>query len=124
MIYLASPYTHPDPAVRVARFEAACLATVTLVRAGHAVFSPIVHSHALVAHGLPIEWDFWERLDREHLMHSDVVLVLMLDGWRVSAGVRNEIRLAAEFGLPVSYASLEELQPVGNRAGGRTCLAG
>ena len=32
MIYLASPYTHPDPGVREARFDAACLATVELVR--------------------------------------------------------------------------------------------
>ena len=34
MIYLASPYSHSDPLVREARFNAACLAT-----AMHAVHS-------------------------------------------------------------------------------------
>jgi hypothetical protein len=33
MIYLASPYSHPDPLVRKARFDAACRATADLIRA-------------------------------------------------------------------------------------------
>lgn len=41
MIYLASPYSHPAPAVRQERYEAACAATATLTREGHPVFSPI-----------------------------------------------------------------------------------
>ncbi len=48
MIYLASPYTHVDAAVRESRFDAACLAMSTLMRAGLSVYSPIVHSHPLV----------------------------------------------------------------------------
>ncbi len=44
MIYLASPYTHVDAAVRESRFDAACLATSTLMRAGLTVYAPIVHS--------------------------------------------------------------------------------
>jgi hypothetical protein len=60
MIYLACPYTHPNPAVREQRFEAACVATASLMRSGKTVFSPIVHSHPLVHYGLPIEWEFWQ----------------------------------------------------------------
>ena len=59
MIYLASPYSHPDPAVRKERFHAACQARAELIRAGWIVFSPIVHSHPLVEHGVPTTWDFW-----------------------------------------------------------------
>ena len=120
MIYLASPYTHPDPSVREARFDAACLATAELVRAGHVVFSPIVHGHPLVRFDLPIEWDYWERIDRVHLQHCDEMVVLMLDGWRESRGVQAEIGLAIEMDLPIRY-----LPPpmISNTSGGDTSIS-
>jgi nucleoside 2-deoxyribosyltransferase len=115
VIYLASPYSHPDPIVRERRFREACLAAATLLRAGHAVFSPIAHSHPLVEHGLPTDWSFWERQDREHLARCDEVLVLMLEGWEASVGVREEIRIARELGKPVRFVDLA--RPVEDRAG-------
>jgi nucleoside 2-deoxyribosyltransferase len=107
MIYLASPYAHPDASVRESRYRAACLATAKLLRAGLPVFSPIAHSHALVAHGLPIEWLFWQRFDRTYLERSDFVVVLMLEGWKTSVGVQAEIGIARELGKPVFYHEAE-----------------
>jgi hypothetical protein len=107
MIYLASPYSHPDPAVREERFHAACRAAAALLRAGHAVFSPIAHSHALARHGLPADWKFGEPFDREYLERCDEVVVLMLAGWRESVGVREEVRIARELGKPVRYLASE-----------------
>jgi Domain of unknown function (DUF1937) len=52
MIYLASPYSHPDPVVREARFDAACRATVDLIRTGQPVFAPVVMGHPLVRYGV------------------------------------------------------------------------
>jgi nucleoside 2-deoxyribosyltransferase len=103
MIYLASPYSHPDPAVRERRFRAACSAAALLLQAGHAVFSPIAHGHVLAEHGLPTDWKFWQRYDREHLERCDEVIVLMLNGWEESAGVHGEIRQAHELGKRVCY---------------------
>jgi len=103
MIYLASPYTHTDPDVRESRFDAACRATAELVRGGHVVFSPIVHGHPLVRFEVPVEWDFWERFDREHLRWCDELVVLMLDGWRESRGVQGELQIAQELGKPVRF---------------------
>jgi nucleoside 2-deoxyribosyltransferase len=103
MIYLASPYSHLDIAVREQRFREACAAAVRLIAAGHVVFSPIVHGHPLVGHGLPTEWAYWERFDRAHLVRCDEVVVLMLEGWRESVGVVAEIRIAEELGKPVRY---------------------
>ena len=103
MIYLASPYSHPDEAVREQRFRAACRATAQLLASGSTVFSPIVHGHPLVEHGLPTDWSFWERFDRDHLERCDEVLVLMLDGWRESVGVAAEIEIAAGLGMHVRY---------------------
>jgi hypothetical protein len=53
MIYLASPYSHPDPAVREARFREACRAAAKLMRLGQPAFSPIVHGHPIAVYGLP-----------------------------------------------------------------------
>ncbi len=103
MIYLASPYSHPDPMVRETRFDAACRATAALIRAGHVVFSPIVHGHPLVGFGLPTDWAFWQRHDLEFLRRCDELLVLKIDGWKKSAGVQAEIELAAALGRRVSY---------------------
>ena len=115
MIYLASPYTHVDAAVRESRFDAACLATSALMRAGLSVYSPIVHSHPLVRFGLPIEWEFWKAHDCEHLRRSDKVVVLTLDGWEESRGVRAEVELAIDLDLPIRYMTLSMIS---NLSGG------
>lgn len=107
MIYLASPYSHADPAVREKRFHAACRATAALLRAGEVVFSPIVHSHPLVAFDLPTDFAFWASIDREHLARCDAVAVLTLDGWSESIGVREELRIARELGKPVRFFAPE-----------------
>lgn len=103
MIYLASPYSHPDHAVREQRFQEACRAAAKLIRLGYAVFSPIAHSHPICQHGCPGDWDSWEAFDQELLSHCDEVVVLAIDGWRESVGVQAEIRLAAKLGKPVRY---------------------
>lgn len=103
MIYLASPYSHPDADVREQRFHAACAAVATLMRAGHRVYSPIAHGHPLTHHRLPGDWPFWESHCRWHLERCDEVMVLMLDGWSESAGVQAEIAIAGELGKVVWY---------------------
>ena len=107
MIYLASPYSHPDPSVREIRFREACRAAATLIRLGQAVFSPIAHGHPIAAFGLPTDWRFWEPFDRRQLQRCDEVVVLMLDGWRESVGVQAEIRIAGECGKPLRYLAPE-----------------
>ena len=110
MQYLASPYSHPDPAVREARFRAACRAAALLMRRGEAVFSPIAHSHCIATYGLPIHWRFWEPIDRWHIERCDGLIVLTLDGWRDSVGVQAEIRIAVERGKPVRYVAPDWLK--------------
>src|SRR5262245_65412633 len=88
MIYFASPYSHPDPAVREQRFQAACAATARLLLDGNRVYSPVVHVHPLVRYGLSADWSFWERFDQPHLEVCDEIVVLTLDGWRESGGLQ------------------------------------
>ena len=91
MIYLASPYSHPDADVRRDRFEAACRVAAGMMRAGDLVFSPIAHSHPIAVHGgLPLDWEFWKPWDRWALAHCDRFAILTLDGWQESRGVTAE----------------------------------
>ena len=106
MIYLASPYTHPDPAVVEQRFEAVCRMAADLIRQGKTVFSPIAHSHSICRYGLPGDWQFWKQHDREYLSACDEVVVLKLEGWQESHGVQAEIALARALGKPVSFVAV------------------
>lgn len=104
LIYLASPYSHPDPAMRVARFESACRATSRLMKTGMLVFSPIAQSHSVAIHGgTPVDWAFWEAYDTAVLAGCGKLLVLKLDGWDRSVGVGAEINIMLRAGKPVEY---------------------
>lgn len=104
--YLASPYTDDDPAVMQARFERVCQAAAVLMQRGMLVFSPIAHCHSINRYGLPPTWDYWKQLDIALLSRCDGLLVLMLDGWKESRGVRAETYYAIEHDMPIEY--LEE----------------
>jgi len=103
MIYLASPYSHPDPEVRRRRFRAACQAAAVLIRQGKIVFSPIAHSHPMTEFGLPGDWWYWENVCRAQLAACDELYVLMLSGWDTSQGVRAELEIARQRRMPVVW---------------------
>lgn len=111
MIYLASPYSHPDAVVRQKRFDAACRAAAALLRVGFPVFSPIAHSHPIAQHGVPSTWEFWRHVDHHYLRQCRAVVVLRLPGWEQSVGVRAEIELARRWGIPVIEVDPKHLEP-------------
>lgn len=114
LIYLASPYSHADPEVMEARFEAVCREAAVLMEHGLHVYSPIAHTHPIAVRGdLPKEWPYWEAYDRVMLAASTEVYVLQLEGWDASKGVSAEIEIAREMGLPVTMrAALAAFRPV------------
>lgn len=103
IIYLASPYSHPNPAKRQWRYELACKVAALLMRDGHLVYSPIVHSHPLTAYGLPANWEYWRAMDEAMLRRCDALAVLRLPGWEQSVGVQAELALAKELGLKIGF---------------------
>ena len=107
MIYLASPYSHPDAAVRHARFLAVCETAATMMRAGLLVFSPIAHSHPIAEFGLPKGWDFWEEYDMAFIEMCYECAVLCIDGWEESKGVQAEVELFRQAGKPVTHITLQ-----------------
>ncbi|WP_034603197.1 DUF1937 family protein [Maridesulfovibrio frigidus] len=106
-IYLACPYTHPDPEVRKSRYEAVNIAAAKLIVAGHIVYSPISHSHGITNTGLPMDWNFWKRIDQEFIRWADQVWILKLDDWKKSHGIAAEIELAFNEFKMVRFVSPE-----------------
>ena len=107
MIYLASPYSHPLPAVRDLRFRMACDFAARLMAAGDVVYSPIAHSHPIAEYLPPertLDHDFWMAMDLPVLERADKVLVLRLQGWERSRGVAAEIKHATAKRVPVEFA--------------------
>lgn len=108
LVYLASPYTHNELRVRIARFDAAALASAEIIKAGLNVFSPIVHSHPLTQHGLNGDWQTWVEIDHDWIRRCDEVWVLELRGWERSVGVRAEIEFAESIGRTVRRLNADD----------------
>ena len=102
MIYLASPYSHIDPAIRQYRYKQACRATAKLIATGIPVFSPLCNSvPAVELGGLETNHDGFMAIDIPILHRCDEILVIALDGWSESKGVRREMFEALALQKPI-----------------------
>jgi hypothetical protein len=104
MIYLASPYSHEDPAIRQARYEAVRAFTCELLQQRKVIFSPIVYCHGIAVElGLPTDASYWKSFNMTFLRKADALYVLKLEGWEYSAGVKVETATAGLLAIPVLY---------------------
>lgn len=104
MVYLASPYTNIDILVCIERFHAACRAAAHLMKQGEIVFAPICHSHPIHAiGGLAGDWETWKKFDEAMIRRCDKIIVLTLDGWERSVGIKAELEIAEMLCLPIEY---------------------
>lgn len=119
LVYLASPYSDPDPTVRQRRFEEVCKAANFLMKCAYTVFCPVAHSHPIELAGSKIEdHDFWMEQDIAILKHASRLVVLRLDGWKESLGVQREIAIAKTLLMPINYQTYSEVLR------GELCLRG
>jgi len=92
MIYLASPYHHPDPQVRAQRLAQAEDAMHQLFP--HRVFSPIAHNgHSSERFGAQTPSNYL-LFDFEILSKCTALCVLEIPGWNTSRGVLMEVGYA------------------------------
>lgn len=104
MIYLAQPYTHPDPAVRAKRYDAALHVTADYTKLGFLIYSPIVHYHNVaLRHNLPSDFHFWRVLNFSALARCNEIWILPLTDWEKSLGLKAEIREAIRLNIPATY---------------------
>lgn len=110
MIYLASPYSHPDPKVRQRRFEEVCVKAAELMKEGFVVFCPIAHTHPLTEYTDILaqkDHGFWLAQDFMFLKNCRLLFVYMIPGWKESYGVNAEIEFAIKHNIPVAYVNYD-----------------
>jgi len=104
MIYLASPYTHEDPAVQEQRYRDAVKTCSYLMKRGVLVFSPIVYSHPIIVEGgLAGDWERWKEFDLFFLRKCREFRILMLEGWKDSVGIKEETAWAEDHRIMVYH---------------------
>lgn len=109
LYYLASPYSHESKDVREERFRDVCIVAADLFAKGMCVFSPIAHTHPLIEHGLDElnklkhGWESYAEFDRLMISKCDGLIVLQLDGWEESEGIKEEIKIALGMGKSIEY---------------------
>lgn len=102
ILYLSSPYSHPNASVRQNRFDAACRVAGRLMEEGYIVFSPIAHSHPIgQIMGKALDHEFWMRQCIALLRKSDEFAILTIDGWEMSKGIQQELEMAKLLHIPV-----------------------
>jgi len=101
-IYLASPYSHPNPGVMMERYLRVRTATAFLLRNRVWTYSPIVHCHELaLAHQLPTGAEYWEEYNHAMLGRARELFVLQLPGWEESKGIKGEMDFAKRKKIPI-----------------------
>lgn len=112
MNYLCSVYSYrPEGvsdeehlALMQKRYEYARKRTHEFLMEGLCVFSPITHCHPMAQeHTMPRTWDFWGNLDRQFIIASQAVFVLMMPHWEDSVGITAELQWAEDLGLPIYF---------------------
>jgi len=107
MIYLASPYSSSDPAKEELNYQEALKATVYLIKNGHVVFSPIVYSHKLhLMTSRTIQHNYWLDIDLSILPVCDTLVILTLEGWESSKGIKKELGAAYYLNKPIRKMEL------------------
>jgi hypothetical protein len=107
LIYLASPYSHPDDDIRINNYNVVSNIAADMVSKGDVVFSPISYGHNLVNFKeMPTDWDFWFNFCVTFLLKCDKLVVCKIPGWENSRGVKEEIEIALKCGIEVEYIEI------------------
>jgi len=99
--YLATPYSkYPAGMDEAARLAA--VAAAWFVKRGIPVFSPVAHSHPVAKHGGidPLDHTIWLPADEIFMDLASGLVVVQMDTWDTSYGVRVERQTFASQGKP------------------------
>ena len=118
LIYLASPFSTEDRIEKEVRFLKSCDCCAVLMEAGHMVFSPIAFGWPVAKmRDMRTDWEYWEKVCRAYISRCQSMAVLMLDGWKDSTGVKAEMDIAEELGIPIVYVDPTDYKIYNNPIG-------
>jgi hypothetical protein len=107
MIFVSIPYSSPYVEIVEERVKALSIYCAQLLAKGVIPTSPVLFGSTVLKHyNLPSDFGYWSVLSLEYVEHSEEVHVLLLDGWKESTGVRNEIEKARELKIPIKYINV------------------
>jgi len=108
MIFIASPYSHPEAEVRHLRFLSALRYANSLIARGRPAFSAIAYGHPFAVElEAPTNFHHWRDFNHHMIDVAREVHVLLLYGWEDSQGVADEIAYAMGNNRPVTYINVE-----------------
>lgn len=117
VIYIGGPYTHADHNIRRERFEALTAVAAEFVKQGNIVYSPITHTHPIDLHfvrdDVHLSSDFWCDFDETFMSVCTEMVIVPLEGWDRSGGVKREREYFEKRGLPVSFYAIADRSPQG-----------
>ena len=103
-IYLASPYSDSSPLVRIIRHAQVEWAVYHILIKGIVAYSPIVYFHPIAyKYDLDLDNSYWSQFNKTFIRACSELWVLMLDGWEDSAGIKEELEIAKDLGIPVRF---------------------
>ena len=104
IIYLASPYSHPEKDIIDQRFHRISHIASVLNSKGIVALSPITYGHTLLTYTpMPTDWEFWRNFCLSFLQHSSELWIVKMEGWNKSSGVAEEIEFAIKNSIPIKY---------------------
>jgi len=109
-IYLACAYYHEDKEVRVQRFKKINQVAALVMAEGYRVFSPISHGHYISEFLTDCGNNFWLNQDLDFVFNWAGEVWVFTDeknAWKKSEGVRVELDVAKNRGIPVRFISLD-----------------
>lgn len=104
-VYLAAPYSDPNPEVVKRRMEIYSRVDAKLVQDGYYTMSPLSKHWILQYEDLPGDWQFWQGYGTEMLAKCDIICVVCMPGWRESTGVQAELKMAYDRGMVVIFVN-------------------
>jgi hypothetical protein len=104
VIYIGSPYSHPNTIIRNRRFNLVSKFAADLCSKGYIAISPITYGHVLVDFkDMPTDFAFWNNFCIGLLSKCDYLYVYKIDGWEQSTGLKEEIKFAKENNIEIKY---------------------
>lgn len=109
LVYLAGPYSDPDPKVVESRIAEFCRCDAELNKHGAFTVSPLLKHLVLQHSDLPGDWAYWKEYSIALLKQCEKMIILEIPGWSESVGVQAEINLCSDMGIPVEYVDPDVL---------------
>lgn len=108
MIYLAAPYSDPDPVIVQARMEIIYHAIGEFMKEGKHVITPLFMHEVATRHKLDGTYEYWEDYCLDVLKRCDEMIVLCLRGWTDSRGIKGEIEFCQYHNIKVTFIECSE----------------